>query len=151
MRQPVARICKWFTYSVSSNLWNIFEVSSISCGFLLLFVQPWSLTKVTKYTMQDLLTCMRDLMYMDGTEYVGQCRDEEIQVCRVSCVHVVSWIWLWLSFVVQHALQQAAYDCQFLTLGSERHLLMFPHHWILHAEQTHKQPQQSSLAFHPSD
>ena len=44
--------------------------------------------------------------------------------------------------------QQAAYDCQFLTLGSERHLLMFPHHWILHAEQTHKQPQQSNMAFH---
>ena len=34
--------------------------------------------------------------------------------------------------------QQAAYDCQFLILRSERHLLMFPHHWILHAEQTHK-------------
>ena len=44
--------------------------------------------------------------------------------------------------------QQAAYDCQFLILGSERHLLMFPHHWILHAEQTHKQPQQSNMAFH---
>jgi len=43
--------------------------------------------------------------------------------------------------------QQAAYDCQFLILGSERYLLMFPHQWILHAEQTHKQPQQSSLAF----
>jgi len=44
--------------------------------------------------------------------------------------------------------QQAAYDCQFLILGSEHHLLMFPHHWILHAEQTHKQPQQSNMAFH---
>ena len=37
--------------------------------------------------------------------------------------------------------QQAAYDCQFLTLGSK-------HHWILHAEQTHKQPQQSNMDFH---
>ena len=40
--------------------------------------------------------------------------------------------------------KQASYDEQTLILGSERHLLMFPHHWILHAEQTHKQPQQSS-------
>jgi len=32
-------------------------------------------------------------------------------------------------------------------VGSERHLLTFPHHWILHAEQTHKQPQQSNMAF----
>ena len=43
--------------------------------------------------------------------------------------------------------QQAAYDCQFPTLGSERHLLMFPHHWILHAEQTHKQPNSQTWLF----
>jgi len=44
--------------------------------------------------------------------------------------------------------QQAAYDSQFLILGSERHLLVFPQHWILHAEQTHKQHQQSNMDFH---
>jgi len=38
--------------------------------------------------------------------------------------------------------QQAAYDRQLLILGSEHHLLTFPHHWILHAKQTHKQTQQ---------
>jgi len=38
-------------------------------------------------------------------------------------------------------LQLAVYDCQLLILGSEHHLLTFPHHLILYAKQTHKQHQ----------
>ena len=40
--------------------------------------------------------------------------------------------------------QLAAYDCQLLILGSEHHLLTFPHHLTLHAKQT----QTTSITLH---